>query len=69
MLLALVGVYSHVFLDYLNNYGVRLLTPVSWQWFYGDAIFIVDPWMWIVLAVGSGSRAHVACRDLPAWRW
>ena len=25
LLLAFVGVYSHVFLDYLNNYGVRLL--------------------------------------------
>src|SRR5262245_21242339 len=25
--LSYVGVYSHVFLDYLNNYGVRLLTP------------------------------------------
>ena len=59
LVLGLVGVYSHVFLDYLNNYGVRLATPVSWQWFYGDSIFIVDPWMWIVLAVGvwmTGSR-------------
>src|SRR6185503_13011960 len=27
-------------------------TPFSWQWFYGDAIFIVDPWMWMALAVG-----------------
>jgi inner membrane protein len=59
LLLALVGVYSHVFLDLLNNYGVRLMTPVSWQWFYGDAVFIVDPWMWIALAAGvwtTGSR-------------
>jgi inner membrane protein len=52
LLLAFVGVYSHVFLDYLNNYGVRLLTPINWQWFYGDAIFIVDPWMWIMMALG-----------------
>ena len=36
LLLALAGVYTHVFLDWLNNYGVRLLTPFSWQWFYGD---------------------------------
>lgn len=61
LLLAFVGVYSHVFLDYLNNYGVRLLTPINWQWFYGDAIFIVDPWMWFMLAVGiwlAGSRGR-----------
>lgn len=59
--LSFVGVYSHVFLDYLNNYGVRLATPFSWQWFYGDAIFIVDLWMWIALAVGvwmTGSQGR-----------
>jgi inner membrane protein len=52
LLLSYVGVYSHVFLDYLNNYGVRLLTPFDWRWFYGDAVFIVDPWLWLVLGVG-----------------
>jgi membrane-bound metal-dependent hydrolase YbcI (DUF457 family) len=38
LLLSYAGVYSHVFLDYLNNYGVRLLTPFDWRWFYGDAV-------------------------------
>jgi inner membrane protein len=52
LLLSYVGVYSHVFLDYLNNYGVRLLTPFDWRWFYGDAVFIVDPWLWLVLGTG-----------------
>jgi inner membrane protein len=52
LVLALAGVYSHVFLDWLNNYGVRLLTPFSWQWFYGDSVFIVDPWLWLVLGLG-----------------
>ena len=50
--LSYVGVYSHVFLDYLNNYGVRLLTPFDWRWFYGDSVFIVDIWLWLVLGVG-----------------
>jgi inner membrane protein len=44
--------YSHVFLDFLNNYGVRLLAPVDWRWFYGDAVFIVDPILWVVLGAG-----------------
>ena len=54
MLLALsvVGIYSHVFLDYLNNYGVRLMSPIDWRWFYGDAVFIVDPWLWLSLGLG-----------------
>ena len=50
--LSYIGVYSHVLLDLLNNYGVRLLAPVNWRWFYGDAVFILDPWLWLILAGG-----------------
>jgi inner membrane protein len=50
--LAYLGVVSHVLLDLLNNYGVRLLTPVNWTWFYGDSVFIIDPWLWLTLALG-----------------
>jgi len=50
--LGYLGVYSHVFLDYLNNYGVRLLNPVDWRWLYGDAVFIIDPWLWVTLGFG-----------------
>jgi inner membrane protein len=47
--LSLLGVLSHPFLDWLNNYGVRLLMPFSDRWFYGDTLFIVDPWLWLIL--------------------
>jgi inner membrane protein len=47
--LSILGVLSHPFLDWLNNYGVRLLMPFSDRWFYGDALFIVDPWLWLIL--------------------
>ena len=50
--LSVIGIYSHVGLDYLNSYGVRLLAPLDWRWFYGDAAFIVDPWMWAALGAG-----------------
>ena len=43
---------SHLFLDFLNNYGVRVLAPLEWRWFYGDAVFIIDPWLWLMLGVG-----------------
>jgi inner membrane protein len=52
LVLSYVGVYSHVFLDFLNNYGVRLLAPWDWRWFYGDTLFIADVWMWLALGVG-----------------
>jgi len=52
LLLSYIGVYSHVFLDFLNNYGVRLLAPFDWRWFYGDALFIADVWLWLMLGLG-----------------
>jgi inner membrane protein len=51
--LSYIGVLSHVFLDYLNTYGVRLLMPFSNRWFYGDSVFIVDIWMWLILGLGT----------------
>lgn len=50
--LSYLALYSHLFLDFLNNYGVRLLAPLDWRWFYGDAVFIVDPWLWLMLGAG-----------------
>ncbi|HEX6732331.1 MAG TPA: metal-dependent hydrolase [Pyrinomonadaceae bacterium] len=39
---------THPFLDWLNNYGVRPLLPWSSQWAYGDLIYIVDPFLWLL---------------------
>src|SRR4051794_18865505 len=50
--LSYIGVLLHVGMDLLNNYGVRLLMPFDARWFYGDTIFIVDPWMWLMLGAG-----------------
>ena len=52
LILSAITVLSHPLLDFLNTYGIRLLAPFSWKWFYGDALFIIDPWVWIALAVG-----------------
>jgi inner membrane protein len=49
LLLSFIGTISHPALDWLNNYGVRLLEPFSSRWFYGDTIFIIDIWIWIAL--------------------
>lgn len=51
-LLALIGTLSHPAFDWLNNYGVRLLEPFSSNWFYGDALFIIDVWLWAILIGG-----------------
>ncbi len=50
---AAVAVLSHPLLDLLNTYGVRLLMPFSGHWFHGDALFIVDPWLWLLFGMGT----------------
>ncbi len=52
VLLSYIAVLSHPFLDWLNTYGIRLLMPFDDRWFYGDALFIIDPWMWLTLGLG-----------------
>lgn len=52
LILSAIGVWSHPLLDLLNTYGVRLLMPFSGRWFYGDALFIIDVWMWSALLLG-----------------
>jgi inner membrane protein len=52
IVLATIGVLSHPLLDLMNTYGVRLLMPFSDRWFYGDALFIIDPWLWASLGIG-----------------
>jgi len=46
--LSLIASLSHVTLDFTNSYGVHPWWPLSGRWFYGDAVFIVEPWLWIV---------------------
>ena len=47
--LALVGVLTHPVLDWMNTYGMRWWLPFDATWSYGDALFIIDPWIWLAL--------------------
>jgi inner membrane protein len=71
VLLALIGVATHPLLDLLNTYGIRLLMPFSETWFYGDTLFIVDPWVWAALTAGwlLARRRGAAARDGRPARW
>lgn len=61
LIASLVAIATHPLLDWTNNYGVRPLLPWSGRWYYGDLVFIVDPWIWLV--VGG------ACFLLTARGW
>lgn len=51
--LALIACLTHPALDWLNSYGIRLLEPFSNRWFYGDALFIIDVWLWLGLGFAT----------------
>ena len=67
LLLSAIGVWSHPCLDWLNTYGVRFLMPFDGTWFYGDAVFIVDPWVWLVFGGALFLHHSRSRRSLVLW--
>lgn len=65
--LAYLGALTHPLLDLLNTYGVRLLSPFSNRWYYGDVLFIVDPWFWLVLGAAVFLVRAPTRPALAAW--
>ena len=65
--LSFLGVLSHPALDWLNTYGVRFLMPFDGRWFYGDTLFIIDPWFWLVTAAGVVLVRSDSARAIVGW--
>ena len=49
MVASFVASVTHPLLDWTNNYGIRFFLPWSQKWSYGDLVFIVDPYIWLIL--------------------
>src|SRR5438128_4421194 len=49
LIASLIAAATHPVMDWTNNYGVRPLLPWNGRWFYGDLVFIIDPYIWLVL--------------------
>jgi inner membrane protein len=49
--LCYIGAASHPLLDLLTTYSVQLLSPLSGTWYHADALFIIDLWLWLLLAL------------------
>ena len=65
--LAVLALLTHPALDWLNTYGMRWLAPFDDRWFYGDTLFIVDPWMWLILGGASFLAFSRTPRATAAW--
>jgi inner membrane protein len=49
---ALMGVASHLLLDFTNSYGIRLWLPFSGEWLRLDLTSVIDIWIWGALLLG-----------------
>jgi len=49
VLLSALSIWTHPTLDWMNSYGLRWLMPFDGTWFYGDSLFIIDPYLLAVL--------------------
>jgi len=54
VLLSYIGTLTHPFLDLLTTYSVQLFSPFSSAWYHSDALFIIDVWVWLLLAIAIG---------------
>lgn len=67
LLASVIAAATHPLLDWTNNYGVRLLLPWNSRWFYGDLVFIIDPFIWLV--VGAAAFLLTSNRRLTLIGW
>jgi inner membrane protein len=67
VLLSYVGTLTHPFLDLLTTYSVQLLSPFSSAWYHSDALFIIDVWVWLLLAITIGVSKRREQQDRE-WR-
>ena len=51
-LVALLADFSHLLLDYTNNYGLRPFFPFNPHWYSLDLVFIIEPVILLALAAG-----------------
>jgi inner membrane protein len=62
-----IGLLTHPSLDWLNTYGMRWGLPFDPSWTYGDALFIVDPWIWLALGGAVFLTVRASRAGLVAW--
>lgn len=52
LLCSLGGIAGHLFMDVWTSYGTRVLSPFDRRWVTWDLVFIVDPYVLTLLAIG-----------------
>jgi inner membrane protein len=66
-LASLIVAATHPFMDWTNNYGIRLLLPWKAKWFYGDLVFIVDPFLWLLFGGAAFLLTSKTKKQIGVW--
>ena len=53
-----INLAGHVSLDAFNSYGVHPFYPFDAHWYYGDAVFIFEPLIWVLLGTAAVCNAR-----------
>lgn len=67
ILLIAAALLSHVLMDASNGYGTHLFYPFTARWFYGDAVFVLGPWLWVLLGTALALNATRFWRVVPGF--
>ena len=67
ILASLVVSATHPLMDWTNNYGIRPLLPWSAKWFYGDLVFIIDPYIWFLIGGAAFLLTSQTKKQLAIW--
>ena len=66
--LAYIGTLTHPLLDLQTTYTVQLLSPFSAAWYHADSLFIIDVWLWTLVAAAIAWSRYREVRG-GDWRW
>ncbi len=64
---ALLGALLHIVMDGANSFGVHPFWPVWNHWIAGDTLFILEPLLWIALAVPLARSATSRLGQRALW--
>jgi len=67
LLASILVTATHPVMDWTNNYGMRFLLPWNPRWFYGDFVFIIDPFIWMVLGGAAFLLTTKSTRHIIVW--
>ena len=66
ILLIVAALLGHLLMDTANGYGTHLFYPFSARWVYGDAVFVLEPWLWVIFGAALALNAGRFWRVLVA---